>query len=924
VRSDFDDLLRDALKNLHDVAYLQTHPLTAFVPSEQHVAAIQVGRLLAQHLRDAIAALHNETAPAARSEGERRYRLLRLRYLEGLSPELVQRELSISRSTYQREHSTALAALTSLLREQWRVANAELPEAGQTTGPRLAPPAIDPAAGGVPAQLTSFVGRRRELQTVIDMLGAGRLVTLTGPPGIGKTRLALEVAARLASSFADGICSVSLASIRDPALVVSSIARARRVRELPGQALLEALADDLRERHLLLILDNFEQILPSAPTVANLLASAPRLHALVTSRAPLHVRGEGVFQLPPLAVPITSSGSSLASAVAASDDDAAIRLFVDRARAARADFTLADENVDDVIEICRRVDGLPLAIELAAARSRILSIRAMRARLESRLGLLTSGQRDLPERQQTLRAAIDWSYDLLDADAKRLLWRLAVFAGGCDLAAVEAVCLEGLGALTTLVDQSLLLREDQPNAESRFRMLESIREYALERLTESSETDEVWRRYAAYFRALGERATAQLMTPAHTDLLQQLDREHDNLRAVLRRLTDRGEVAASLELAGALAWYWLNRNFWSEGRRWLQRALDLPDGLEGSPARASALLGAGILAVAQGDFAAARGLLQESIRLFRAANDQRNLAVGLGALANVAVRNRERGARALISEALALFRELGARSSVGSMLLQLGTVLIYERDDVGAESALREGLAIWQDVGDHPWIAEALRRLGHLALVQGDNVLARARFDESLATYRQLQGREGIAKQGTAVVLSLLGELERRAGRPEQAAILQEEALRLAHELGDADTVASALLELGRVKRDQHDLGGALASFRESLRQRQRQGHLWGILATLGEIAACAGELGDLPRAVRLSAFVDRLEQIGDVLPTTDPHLGGGASTAIERHLPLARATFGDQVIAEQRAIGRALTLAEAIADALQPQPPSV
>jgi tetratricopeptide (TPR) repeat protein len=574
----------------------------------------------------------------------------------------------------------------------------------------------------------------------------------------------------------------------------------------------------------------------------------------------------------------------------------------------------------------------------------------MRARLESRLGLLTSGQRDLPERQQTLRAAIDWSYDLLDADAKNLFWRLAVFAGGCDLAAVDEVCSEGLGnpdtpprtstpspqspapstspdtfgALTTLVDQSLLVREDQPNAEPRFRMLESIREYALERLAESGEADEVWRRYAAYFRALGERSTAQLMTPAQTDLLRQLDREHDNLRAVLRRLTDRGEVPASLELAGALAWYWLNRNFWSEGRRWLQRALDLSSDTPNAPGRSSALLGAGILAVAQGDFAAARGLLRESIRLFRAADDRRNLAVGLGALANVAIRNRERGARALVSEALMLFRELGARSSVASMLLQLGTVLIYERDDAGAESALLEGLAIWQGVGDLPWIAEALRRVGHLALARGDSAVARARFDESLATYRQLVGREGIAKQGTAVVLNLLGELERRAGRVEQAAILQEEALRLARELGDADTVASALRELGQVKRDQRDWRGALGSFRESLRERQRQGHLWGILSTLAEIADCAADLGDLGRAVRLSAFVDRLEQTAGVLPTIDPPANDGAPTAIERYRLAAGATLGAEGVAEQQAIGRAMTLAEAIADALQTQPTSI
>jgi predicted ATPase len=922
----FDDLVRDALKNLHDVAYLQTHSLTKLMPSEQHVASIQVGRLLAQHLRDAIAALHNADAPPARGEAERRYRLLFLRYVDGLSPEEVQKELSISRSTYQREQVAALAAVSSLLREKWNVTDDDLSGDSETAARRTsgAPAGTDesPQLGDVPVPLTSFFGRDQEVAHVIRSLDSGRLVTLTGPPGIGKTRLALEIAAKLKGKYRDGVNFVSLAAIRDPALVVSTIARIRRVRELPGRVLLEALADDLRDRHLLIVLDNFEQVLASAPVVANLLASAPRLHALVTSRAPLHVRGEGIIQISTLAMPM-QGGVETADAAGAWEY-AAVGLFVERAQASDASFALTNENAADVIEICRRVDGLPLAIELAAARCRILSPRAIRLRLESRLSLLTSGHRDLPERQQGLRAAIDWSYDLLDEEAKRLFRDLAVFAGGCDLVAIAAVCggqdrpgEDLLGQITSLVDHSLVLRHGQPSDEPRFRMLESIREYAMERLVGSGDDERLWRRYAAYYRELGEEATARLMAPSRTDVLVRLDVEHDNLRAVLRHLIDRGEASATLELVSALAWYWLNRNFWSEGRRWLQRALDLPGVAAESPARASALLSAGILAVAQGDFSAARELLRECVVIYRAQRDKRNLAIGLGALANVSVRYRERSARALVLESLSLFRELEERPQAASMLLQLGTVLLYERDIDASESALSEGLAIWRNLGDPSGIAEALRRLGQLALARGDTAPARVQFGESLAIYRQLSGREGIAKQGIAVVLALFGDLERREGNADQSSTLLEESFHLARELGDADTMAAALLNLGRVKRDRGDIAGALACFRDSLLHRQRQEHVWGILAALREIAGCATTLGDAHRTVRIHALVDRLESEGNVLTTAEAS-AGGAPDESDRQLVTARAILGDDAFAEQWEIGRAQTLDQAVGNALE------
>ncbi|MGH2457889.1 MAG: ATP-binding protein, partial [Chloroflexota bacterium] len=864
------------------------------------------------------------------AEGELRYRLLALRYLDGLTPPEVQQALAISRSTYQREHAGALAALTSVLAERWQI---RVPGATRSSDPspaRHPRAAVDPGrpgvalAGGPPSQLTSFIGRESDVQEVSRLLGSSRLVTLTGPPGIGKTRLAAAVATVLREGFADGVWFISLASIRDPGLVAPSIARVRGLREHPGRSVLEALADDLRDRRLLLVLDNFEQLLNAAPIVANLLATAPGLHALVTSRAPLHVRGETVFPVPPLTLPALAAEGQTISAVAF-QDVSSVRLFVERARAANADFALTDENVADVNEICRRIDGLPLAIELAAARSRVLSPRAIRVRLEQRLLLLTSGQRDLPERQQALRTAIDWSYDLLDEDARRFFRHVGIFAGGCDLEAASAICSEPgdrdvdlLSQITALVDQSLLMRESQSGAEPRFHMLESIREYALDRLAESQEGDLLWGRFVAYYRQLGRQATASLWTPDQTASLQRLDVEHDNLRAVLRWLLDREDAEAALELAGSLAGYWLNRSFWAEGRRWLQQALASGGVAERSLPRARALLGAGILAVAQGDFTTAGDPLLASSAIFRENGDRRGLASSLGALANVSLRNRARTARALIVESLALFRELGDRSQTAQMLLQLGTTLTYERDHAGARQAFLESFGISRDIGDDPSVAEATRRLGDLALVQGDHASARARFQESLAEYRELSQRHGIAKQGMAVVFNCLGELARREGDLGEAARFNDAALQLARDLGDTDLTASTLHDLGRVRRNQGDFDGALACFRESLVLRQGQGHTWGIATTLSEIAESALGLREPNRAVRYYAAARRLHRVGGLLaPTGDP--GGYDPVDADRQLAAAKARLGDDAFAGEWAVGDATPLAEIVRDALRP-----
>jgi predicted ATPase len=463
----FEEQLRDALAHLHDVPYLGAHPFAARDRSGNP------GRALRRELLAAVEALRPAADAPAASPVRRRHALLTFRYVDGLEIGQVHRRLGIGRSLYFRELERALAALSDALRDRWRTdqphpANVVvLP--GRTT--------LHLARTALPADLTSFVGREQELPAVWRSLGGARLVTLTGPPGTGKTRLALRAAAGLAAAFPDGVHFLPLAAVADADAVLPTIVRGLGLAGdgEPG-AVLEAA---LRRRRCLLVLDNFEQVLPAAPRIAGLLRACPDLAVLVTSRAALRVSGEHELPVPPLAVP----GPSRPSGVLLSYG--AVRLFVDRARAVRPDFALTAENAEAVAEVCRRLDGLPLAIELAAARVGVLPPRALLPRLASRLSLLTAGPQDGPARQRTLRDAIAWSHDLLDGDEQRLFRRLGVFVGGCRPDAAAAVADLGgeavIAGLASLVGKCLLRQEEEPDGEPRFSMLETIREYALDR-----------------------------------------------------------------------------------------------------------------------------------------------------------------------------------------------------------------------------------------------------------------------------------------------------------------------------------------------------------------------------------------------------------------------------------------------------------
>jgi len=618
----------------------------------------------------------------------------------------------------------------------------------------------------VRAPITSFIGRERELAAIKRLLAQTRLLTLSGPPGTGKTRLALAVAAGANSQFTDGVTIVPLAPVTDPALVAATIAQALGARELRGRPLLESLRGHLHTRHFLLVLDNFEQVLPAATLVTDLLTSCPKLTVLVTSRALLQLQGEQTFAVPPLTLPARESRPTLETAL----QSEAVQLFVDRARATRHDFVLTEQDAAAVAEVCHRLEGLPLAIELAAARVRLLPPRTLLARLAgagragslaeptpSPLHLLTGGPQDVPARQRTLHGAIIWSYGLLTTPERRLFNRLSVFSGGWTLEAAEASCAgDGLAVadvlqvLTQLVEKSLVHVEQPPvddRPEARFRVLELLREFGRERLLVSGEADLVRTRHAEYYLLLAEQAASESSRLGWAVRLERLGHAYENVRAALAWYVDRGEAARGLRLAGAMWSYWLFRGPASEGWQWIDRLLHLPGADAPTRERAKALRAAGLLAQARGDDLAARALLAESLDVAREVDDRPGVADALSALGNMA--RMEGGyatARSYLEEAVAIRRGLGPpeRAHLGSALCLLGMVAFAEGGGE-AVSLLEEGLAIGREYGDVLTVSSALNGLIEAAMAKGDYEAARSRLAESLHIRQEMRDQWTVA-----------------------------------------------------------------------------------------------------------------------------------------------------------------------------------
>jgi predicted ATPase/DNA-binding SARP family transcriptional activator len=699
------------------------------------------------------------------------------------------------------------------------------------------PPKSSDRPHNLPRQLTSFIGREREMAEVNRLLASTRLLTLTGAGGCGKTRLALRMAAELLDGFAEGIFFVDLAPISDPGLVASTIAQALGVRGTGGQPLRESLREYLRAKQLLLLLDNFEQVLGAAPVVVELLAAAPRLKVLVTSRAALRVRGEQEFPVAPLPVPNLKHPPP----VEALSQYGAVELFIQRAVNVKPGFVLTSENALAVTKICHRLDGLPLAVELAAARVKLFPLDALLSRLENRLKLLTGGARDLPTRQQTLRSAIAWSYDLLEEGERKLFRRLSVFVGGFTLPAGEAVCnleangeLDVVGHVTSLVDKSLLCQEEEAAGEPRFSMLETIREYGLECLAAAGEAETIPRRHAQFFLALAEEADPKLRRAQRREWLQQLVAEHGNLRAALawsQGASDNGEVAT--RLAGALTWFWVWQGDWSDGRQWLEAALARSAPAGRTRARAKALFGAGVLAWDQHDLAPARSALEEAVAIWREVGDKSGLAVSLTHLGLVAVRSGDLAtAAALQEESIPLSHEMGEHWNLLLSFLCLGQVATQHGDHATVRSCYEEALAIAREVGDPTPVAACLANLGDAASDRGDYTAARTLTEESLAIFRQLGDKVWVG--GTLLHLGMIARVQ---GEAETARACLEENVAICQEMGDRWSLAYAFLGLGLVARDQEDHETADALGEQALAISRE-------LDDRGKIARCLNDLG--------------------------------------------------------------------------------
>jgi predicted ATPase/DNA-binding XRE family transcriptional regulator len=686
--------------------------------------------------------------------------------------------------------------------------------------PSATPPPSLPSA--FPTPLTALIGREQDLAAIRNELlrHNTRLLTLVGSPGIGKTSLALAVAHQIQAAFIEGVVFVALAPVSDPDLVIDTIAQTLGVKEIGDQPLLAVLQTHLRDRRQLLVLDNFEQVLGAASGIAELLTSCPRLKVLVTSRAALRIRGEQLYHVPPLLLPDLAQLPPM-SALA---QIPTVALFIERAQAVQPSFRLTAANAAAVAEICTCLDGLPLAIELAAARVKLFSPEALLKRLDRRLAVLVGGPRDVHTRQQTLRNTIAWSYHLLPTDEQALFRRMGVFSGGCTLEAIEAVCkthndrtLDIVEGVTELIDQSLVWQREKSDGELRFGMYETIREYALEQLEVADEAQLIERQHRHFFVGFAEQAASELMSTRQVPWLLRMVEERDNLRAVLtwcqgalESSEGRDGVAGEmgLRLIAALVLFWVYHGDVTEGRKRAEEILKQSQRQNHTPARTKILAHAGAFAWMQGDFVAARSRLAESIAMSRAEGDNQVLAFALSLLGRLDWLEGDNAlARSRLEESVALFQGLKLQDTWGLALAlgMLGETLLTDGEVANARHLFEQCLALSQSIHDNWNLAWALVSLGRVAWYEGDSGTAGSLADEGIALLRTLGNNWGLAHG-----LAFLGTVKHAQGDEMRARTSFVESLELFRQMNDQRGICLCLLGFANLAVAQRRLARAI------------------------------------------------------------------------------------------------------------------
>ena len=760
----------------------------------------------------------------------------------------------------------------------------------------------------LPDQLTSFVGRQQEINAVEQLFARVRLVTLTGAGGIGKTRLAIEVAARAGNGYRDGVRMVELASLADPDLLANSVAFALGLGDRAGHPIAATLTDYLRSRQLLLVLDNCEHLVQAAAGLADsLLRTCPELRILATSQEALQIDGETIYRVPPLSVPEPGTGSAETFT-----DYGAVALFYERAKSALGSFDLTPQSAERVAKICKRLDGIPLAIELAAARVNVLSLDQILMRLDSCFRLLTRGSRTALPRHQTLRATIEWSYQLLSESERVMMRRLSIFAGGASLDAAEAVCANNgidqqdvLDLLSGLVNKSLLLA-DTSRVETRFRLLETVRQFGLEQLRDAGELSPSENRHRTWFYRLVERAEPALRGPEQFNWSETLESEHDNLRAAFEGYVQNGEVEACLRMAGSMGWFWHVRGHLSEGREALHRALS--QGANASASlRASAVCWESFLAGDQGNSTEALDLGEQSLAIYRETADRWGTGFALQTLGRTAVAQDDHPrAQQVLAPTLSIFRETGDKWALSRSLYLLGVDAFSSGDYVQATAQEQESLALSRELGDSWHIAGTLSTLGQIELSQGSFESAKGYLQETLSVLR------GGSNYQAAMALHRLGVVARCQQDADGATTLQQRSLALSKESGDKISQAYALCELAILAQRRQNFDQAKALLNEALTLLHDAGDRFGTAKTFEALAVVARFRDDPSRAAALFGAAGALrEKIASPVEAFERE-------GYETELRLLKTRLGGSGFATAWSIGRTMTPEQLLEYALE------